>query len=183
MNASCTIVFRDQYKASLAVYRRSTAAKGIRLLLIYVPAGLLTGGAVLAILGVDIPSDVFVYSFLALGLGLSFRFLFPRIVIPLNLYMLRRKNPSIEGRQSFEFSSDGMKLAGALYVLDLQWAALHKVVETRDYFLFFTNPNWAFFLPKHALESSQFPEFRRLIESCAPGRAELLSERRDVAAV
>jgi hypothetical protein len=43
-------------------------------------------------------------------------------------------------------------MAGPLTSVTLAWDALQKAIETDEFFLFYPNRNWAYYVPKRAVD-------------------------------
>jgi hypothetical protein len=82
-------------------------------------------------------------------------------------------NPAMRGHQTCEFSSDGLKLAGPLSSVSLAWPAILEAVETEEFFLFFVQKAFAYYLPKRAVaDGGDITELRSLIRNELGSRAE-----------
>jgi hypothetical protein len=84
-------------------------------------------------------------------------------------------NPTMQGQQTYEFSPEGLKMAGPLSNVAVAWGGILSVVETREFLLFFVQKNLAYFLPKRVrANSTELSELRALILREIGARAQLL---------
>jgi hypothetical protein len=103
------------------------------------------------------------------------------ILVALNQLVVRffarrhvRSSPAAVGPQTIRLHDEGISSQGALYNTDVKWTALLKVVETREFFLFFLGKAHAYYLPKRALQGEDIVPARELIATQMTGRAKLL---------
>jgi hypothetical protein len=84
-------------------------------------------------------------------------------------------NPAMQGQQTYEFSSEGLKMAGPLSTVAVAWPGILSVVETREFLLFFVQKNLAYYLPKRVVgDSTELNELRALVLRELGARAKLL---------
>lgn len=68
------------------------------------------------------------------------------------------------GEQEYVFSRDGVSSSSSSGTASrTRWQAIMRTAETREFFLFFTSDQHAFFAPKRVLSASQIVDLRRLI--------------------
>ena len=85
-----------------------------------------------------------------------------------------RNNPSLRGEQSYEFGPEGLRMWGPLHSTTLDWRAIPRVAETREFFLFYLNNQAAYFLPKRVVAAQgSVTELRALLAANLDGRAEV----------
>jgi hypothetical protein len=63
-----------------------------------------------------------------------------------------RANPKLLGMHTYTFTETSLTMAGPLTSVTLAWDALQKAVETDEFFLFYPNRNWAYYVPKRAVD-------------------------------
>jgi hypothetical protein len=75
-----------------------------------------------------------------------------------------RSTPAAQGEQVYTFDRDRITVAGGLSSGVLDWKAIIRSVETRDFFLLFLSGQMAHFLPKSAFDSdADVKAFRALV--------------------
>ncbi|MBI2836882.1 MAG: YcxB family protein [Acidobacteria bacterium] len=143
--------FADQYQASFAVMLRSP------LQLLLMPAFPLAGlvATVLAYRRAGSVSPIHI-------LVLFLCFAFTPNVLAFNVWLSRRKNRTIEGLHRYAVDEAGLAIAAPAFDVHLKWSALHRVVETPRYFLFFLSTQTAYFIPK-AVVGDRAAELRAII--------------------
>jgi hypothetical protein len=107
-------------------------------------------------------------------------FLFMAVLMPLltmlNIYSMRRRNPSI-GTQTWVLTPDHYSVSGNLFDTTLKWEAFIKARETRGFFLLYISARWAHFIPKSAVAScEQRSAIRALIQQKRGPKARLANE-------
>jgi len=162
---------RDYYRSSLEIYKRSQAAKLDRLLL-YLPLLIVVLAVVLVlILDINLPFIVLIVAIAMIVLWLASLVLRPQ---RLQVFHFWKNNLSLLGEQTYSFTEQGMGASGDLSNTDLQWAAIHKIVETKELFLFYISENWAYFLPVVEVQKAgKLDDLRQFLEACAPGRTQM----------
>jgi hypothetical protein len=167
------ISFGTQYRATRAVVSRSQVT-----VLAY---GFFGGVPVLTLIlmlaiGQDIsrPSPPGIPAWAALALGPVFVF----VVIPLchavNVWQARRRNVSVQGVLAFTVTAEGFESHGGSFDVKLRWDAIHRVVETRQFFLFYVATAIAHFIPKNCVDSPEaLQNIRTIIREAVGDRAKL----------
>jgi hypothetical protein len=100
------------------------------------------------------------------------------VVFPLihaqNVWQMRRRNASIQGIHRFTVTPYGFESHGENFDVNLRWDAIHRVVETRDFFLLYISATWAHFIPKACASSSaQLQTIRGIIRHALGDKAKL----------
>ena len=103
---------------------------------------------------------------------------FMLVLIPLihatNVWQIRRRNASIRGVLTFTLSPVGFESRGQAFESKLRWDAFHRVVETREFFLFYISSSWAHFIPKSFATPSEVECIRAVVRQFAGGKAKLM---------
>jgi hypothetical protein len=173
VTVSGPVSFATQYRATRAVVARSKVT-----LLSY---GFFVGVPVLALAGMlvtryDIsrPSVLGLPTWMALLLGPVFVFAFLPLCHGLNVSQMRRKNASLHGTLTWPVSAEGYESHGGYFDVRLRWAAIHRAVETKDFFLFYIAAATAHFIPKGCVTSAeQLHAARTIIREALGDRASL----------
>jgi YcxB-like protein len=84
-----------------------------------------------------------------------------------------RSNPALGGLQTISFTDEGITLKAQAAASSVQWPVLLRIVETPQYFLFYTLPNQTFFLPVASISPSDLPAVRGYIAAHATSPTEL----------
>lgn len=165
VTVSSPITFAAQFRATRAIVARNRITPFVYAFFVGVPA--LTLLAMLAT-GYDLtrPSllDLPVWGPL-LG-GPVYVFLFQPLLHALTVWQQRRKNPSVTGVLTFVLNSEGLETHGHSFDVRMRWDAIHRVIETRQFFLFYVASATAYFLPKTCVAS---PEELQLIRDIVSG--------------
>lgn len=167
------VSFGTQYRATRAVVARSKVT-----LLSY---GFFVGVPVLTFAGmlvtgypVSRPSVLGLPTWVALLMGPIFVFAFLPLCHALNVWQMRRKNASLQGPLTWTVSAEGYESHGGTFDVRLRWDAIHRAVETKDFFLFYIAAATAHFIPKAcATSAEQLPAARTIIRKALGGRASL----------
>jgi YcxB-like protein len=73
-------------------------------------------------------------------------------------------NPAMQGQQTYEFSPEGLRMAGPLSSVTVAWPGIISAVETSEFLLFFVQKSLAYYLPKRAVQrSTELDELRALV--------------------
>src|SRR5579871_1675254 len=72
-----------------------------------------------------------------------------------NVWQMRRRNRSVRGIHTFTVTPDGFESHGENFDVNLRWDAIHRVVETKEFFLLYFSATWAYFIPKACVSSSE----------------------------
>ena len=86
-------------------------------------------------------------------------------MIAFSVRTYRSKNRTVAGQHSLTLDADGIHMSNPLVDMTLQWKAVHKVIETRSFFLFFISVGIAQYLPKRVISPEDLPSVRELIAS------------------
>jgi hypothetical protein len=85
------------------------------------------------------------------------------------------RNPTVPGPQTIVFTDKGLEMAGPITTVALSWEAILKVVEVRDFFLFYVSDELAHYLPRHAVSGPDADSLRMVIARHIGSRARLFS--------
>jgi hypothetical protein len=89
---------------------------------------------------------------------------FTPLLTALGVWLHRRRNMTSVGPFVYEIDDQNIRVTGGVFELKLAWQGIHKVVETKRFFLFFVSPRMAQFLPKRAVTNAeQLSELRQLV--------------------
>ena len=107
-------------------------------------------------------------------------FLFMALVMPLttmlNVYSMRRRNPSL-GNQTWVLTPEQYSVSGPLFNTVMKWDAFIKAREARGFFLLYFSSRWAQFIPKSAVGSGdELRAVRSLIQQKLGSKAHLKHE-------
>ena len=84
-------------------------------------------------------------------LGPVFMFVLLPLTQAFQVWSMRRRNASIREVLTFVISPEGFECHGRTFDTKIRWDAFHKVVETREFFLFYIAANWAHCIPKEII--------------------------------
>jgi hypothetical protein len=144
----------------------------------FVGVPLLTFAAMLAT-GYDIQrqSPVGLPAWAAMLLGPAFVFVILPLCHAINVWQMRRRNASIRGDLRFAVTDDGFESHGGSFDVRLRWDAIHRVVETKHFFLFYVASAMAHFLPKACIGSTEeLQTIRALIHDALSDKARLRAD-------
>jgi len=165
MTFTFTPTFAQQYRAILTTQVQS---RGLLLVNLLFPAS----GVVLLLLAfgrLHRAPSLWEWTIVALCFG------FTPLLTAQNLFLVRRKNATVGGSQTYVFDESGINIRGPNFQVHLDWPAIYRVVETGSLFLFYLSPRVVHFLPKSAVSGSQaLEELRRLLHQQTGTRARLL---------
>jgi len=165
MTFTFTPTFAQQYRAILTMQVQS---RGLLLVNLLFPAS----GVVLLLLvlgGLHRAPSLWEWTIVALALG------FTPLLTAQNLFLVRRKNATVGGSQTYVFDESGINIRGPNFQVHLDWPAIYRVVETGNLFLFYLSPRLVHFLPKSAVSGSPaLQELRGLLHQQTGTRARLL---------
>ena len=169
--ASSPISFGTQFRATRAVVARSRVSLVIYGFFVGVP---LLALAVLLTTGCDLarPSVFGLPIWVELLFGPAFVFLFLPLCHALNVWQMRRGNASIRGVLTFTITSEGFESHGGSFDLRIRWDAIHRVVETKHFLLFYIAAARAYFIPKTCMASPEDLQTVRKIIRDAIGRGQ-----------
>jgi hypothetical protein len=84
-----------------------------------------------------------------------------------------RANPALGGDQEVKFTEDGILMSSASATSMLRWPILIRIVEGREFFLFYVLPGRAHCLPIASIPPAELPAVRAFIASHATSPTEL----------
>ena len=167
------ISFGTQYRATRAIVVRSRVS--ILSYGFFVGVPLLTFAMMFAV-GYDIvrPSVLGLPAWLGLLLGPAFVFLFLPLCHALNVWQMRWRNASVRGVLTFTVTSEGFESHGGSFDVRLRWDAIHRIVETRHFSLFYIASAMAHFIPKaYVASSEQMQILRNIIREAVGEKSKL----------
>ena len=173
VTVSGPISFGTQYRATRAVVARSRG--GLLSYGFFVGIPLVVLAAMFAT-GYDVtrPSVLGLPTWLVLLLGPAFVFFFLPLCHALNVWQMRRRNASVRGVLTFTVTEEGYESHGGHFDVRLRWDAMHRVVETRGFFLFYVSSAMAHFIPKACIASpEELQTMRKIIYEAVGDRAKL----------
>jgi len=86
-----------------------------------------------------------------------------------------KKNPNKLGPAKHSVGPDGASYEGQHGSGQISWSAFHRIRETRDLFLLYTQSNFAQILPKRCFERPEDIEaYRQIVRNYYQGKLELL---------
>src|SRR5256885_2387582 len=135
--------FREQYIATLTVLRRIPLQMAVSIIFPFFGLLLLVSSLIAGSLG---PANIVLISFM---LG------FTPLMTAFSVWLYRRRNKTAAGPFVYLIDQQGITISGRTFELKLAWQGILKVVETKRFFLFFTSPQMAQFLPKRCIPSAQ----------------------------
>ena len=71
-----------------------------------------------------------------------------------NLWLSRRRNPTVRGVHRYTFDTDGFTLTGPHFSSRLAWSAVLKIRHSRHFFFLYVSPQFAFFLPRNVVDAT-----------------------------
>jgi hypothetical protein len=169
-----TITFRITptmlYRAQRAMMRVTAWMRwtGYGVLVLYplvmIGLSLAYGGTALGALRNDVGSYVGLLIFWLVGLPILMRWTAARTF---------KNTPSFHGEIAWSFAEDGARCRTDVSSLHIGWAAVVRVVETKEFILMFQNKAQAIFLPKSAFPNVAAQQsFRSLLSSHLAGRVQ-----------
>jgi len=173
VTVSGPITFGTQYRATRAVVAHSRVS--LLSYCFFVGLPLLTLAVMLAP-GYDVahPAVLGLPTWVVLFLGPAFVFMILPLCHALNVWQMRRWNASVRGVLTFAVTGEGFESHGGSFEVKLHWDAIHKVVETRHFFLFYVASAIAHFIPKASVGSAEeLQTIRTIIHEALGERAKL----------
>ena len=92
------------------------------------------------------------------------------------VWMHHRNHPTLRGAQVFVIEPSHLGMKGPLHNTDLSWDAVLRVVETREFMLFYIGKSVAYFLPKTAIPPAELSTFRAELTQWLPGRVAFMAD-------
>jgi len=172
-SASGFLDFGTHFRAVRAVPASRTI--NILLYVFFVAVPFLVGGLML-IKGEDLtkPALLGLPEWAGLLLGPFFAFVFIPGIQALNVWQHRKNNKSIAGDLHYKISEEGFESHGGSFQVKLNWAAIHRVVETKHFLFFYVASASAQFIPKSWITSpGGLADARTIIRSAIGDRAKL----------
>lgn len=105
----------------------------------------------------------FFYMLIFIGVGLWLLVL-PYITVKIKSKRDFYSNQMLQQKMEYEFLEDKIILRGDTFSTEMQWAKLHKVVETKDWLLLHQSNSLANLIPKESI-GEQLVELKALIAS------------------
>jgi len=161
INVSCPLSFRTQFWVSQLIFARSRA--GIFMYGVFLVMPLLC----LVVMPMQNPQWV---SQRANWIGLLLMPALPLVVLPLltalNIRRLRQRHAWLRGVLQYVISEDAFEAHGDGFDVRLRWDVVLKVIETRNYFLFYVSPVAAHIIPKACAASpADVEDLRRIVHT------------------
>jgi hypothetical protein len=92
----------------------------------------------------------------------------------LNVWQVRRRNFALQGALAWTVSAEGFECHGSAFDSRLRWEGIHRVVETRHFFLFYIAAASASFIPKaYATTPVELENLRSIVKEALGGKARL----------
>jgi hypothetical protein len=92
----------------------------------------------------------------------------------LNVWQARRRNAALQGTLMWTVSAEGFASHSSAFDGMLRWPAIHRVVETREFFLFYIAATSATFIPKaYATSPVELDNVRAIIRESFGDKAKL----------
>ena len=173
VTVSGPISFSTQYFATRAVVAHSRVSLLSYGFFVGIP--LLTLVAMFAT-GYDVgrPSLLGLSTWVVLLSGPVFMFLFLPLCHALHVWQMRRRNASVRGVLTFIVTGEGFECHGGSFDVRIRWDAIHRVVETRRFLLFYVSSAMAHFIPKaFILSSEELLTIRKISHEALGDRAKL----------
>lgn len=171
-----SISFGTHYRANRAVVTRRKLTLFLYGVFIGVPA-LVFAGLLIAGHDISCPSVLGLPAWLALLLGPLYVFLFLPLCHALNVWQMRRKNVPIHGALTWTVTTEGFESRGGTFDVRIRWDAINRIVETKEFFLFYIAATTAHFIPKAcAVSAEDLTTARTIIKDALGDRAKLRAD-------
>jgi hypothetical protein len=89
---------------------------------------------------------------------------------------VRKNNRAAMGPHTYTLTASGLAATSTGASANIEWANIHAIRESREFFLFYFASNWAHLLPKRVVGDEALPSLRSALRSWAGERAHLPSE-------
>jgi hypothetical protein len=110
----------------------------------------------------------------AFGASYVFIFIFFPLLQMFQLWTVSRRNRTMLGRQQQSLTSAGVTASGESFNTTVNWQAIHKAVETKQFFFLFFSARGAFFIPKAQIGSeSDLIQLRSVLQHYLHDKAHL----------
>jgi hypothetical protein len=173
VTVSGPISFGLQYRATRATVARSPVNLLSYVFFVGVPLLLL---AIMLVTGSDVsrPSALGLPVWAGLLLGPAFVILFLPLCHALNVWQMRSRNASVRGVLTFRVTDEGFESHGGSFDVTVRWEAIHRVVETKRFFLFYVSSTMAYFIPKTCIHlPEELQALRKIVYEAVGERAKL----------
>jgi len=88
---------------------------------------------------------------------------------------VERNDPSVKGEFRHVVADGGLAIQTVAASVQLTWEHLANVIETPEFFLFYSTPQTAYFTPKRVIPAPELRALRDMIRAHVGNRARLLS--------
>jgi hypothetical protein len=176
VTVSGSLTFRIQYRATRAVVKRLRATLFGYGLFVLVPMVTLI---LMLSTGYDTtsPGILGLPAWVALSGGPYFMFVLMPLIQAVNVWQIRRRNASIGGVLTFILSPDGFESRGQTFETKLRWDAFHRIIEAKEFFLFYVSSSSALFIPKSFASPTEIESIRAIVRQFAGAKAKLMLKR------
>ena len=167
------VSFGTHYRATRAVFARNRVSLLNYGFFVGLPLLVL---AAMLVSGYDVsrPSVLDLPTWSVLLVGPAFVFVFLPMCHALNVWQMRRQNATLRGVLTFTVTSEGIESHGGSFDVRLRWDAIHRVVETKRFFLFYVSSTMAHFIPKDCISSDEeLQTIRKIVYEAVCDRAKL----------
>ena len=176
ISISGNLSFGDQYRATCAFFARSRYSIFLYAFFIGFP---LIGLAIVLRRGDEFsePSIWDLPTWLVLSIGPLFAFVLLPLIHAAGVWQRRRKNVAIRGALTCTLSSEGFEMRGESFEMKLRWNAIHRAIETRDFFFLYIAAGAAHIIPKTwATSPSELEAMRTIIREALREKAKLRAQ-------
>ncbi len=97
-----------------------------------------------------------------LAVVVPFALAFYRITGYIRAWQVGRLDPNVAHPVTHVIDESGYHVVTRTATVDLNWSGLHKVRETRDFFLIYYSRHYAYYLPKRVIGSEELEEAVRV---------------------
>lgn len=173
VTGSGEISFGTHFVATRAIVSRSPASRLSYGFFVGIPVVAL---AIMLATGYNLsrPASLGLPIWAVLLLGPAFVFFFLPCCHALNVWQMRRRNASVGGMLRFAVTDHGFESSSGVCDVKLHWGAIHRVVETKQFFLFYVASTMAHFIPKDCLAAPEdVKRVRAIVHEAVGDKAEL----------
>lgn len=93
---------------------------------------------------------------------------------PVQVRALRQNNRAAAGPHVYKLTDAGLEMSSPGATATLTWANVVKVVESREFFLFYFAKSWAQVLPKRVVPQESLPSLRTALTQWVGSKARLM---------
>ncbi|HEY4283185.1 MAG TPA: YcxB family protein [Chthoniobacterales bacterium] len=112
----------------------------------------------------------------------GYMFIFFPLLQMFQLAAASRRNRTLLGMQHQAFTADGVTCSGEAFNTTLSWQAIHKAVETKQFFFLFFSARGAFFIPKVRIRAtSELEQLRSVLRTYLHDKAHLQTTAQPIA--